>query len=382
MLFINEQLVHIVKKVIVSVTSDLTSDKRVHRTCMTLVKMGFDVLLVGREKRNSLPLTKRLYEVKRMSLFFEKGFLFYATFQIRLFFFILFHKADLLVSNDLDTLLPNYLIKKFKKPHLVYDAHEYFTGVPELVERPFVQKVWKRIERWILPNLNDLITVNNSIAHLYENEYHKEFTVVRNIPEKVIIEYKKTKKELGLNENKNIIILQGSGINIDRGAEEAVLAMKWVEDAVLYIIGEGDVLGVLKEMVVTNKLSEKVIFIPKQPMDELIQYTRHADIGLSLDKDTNINYRYSLPNKLFDYIHAGVPVLASPLLEVKNIIQQYKVGEIIDNHKPEHIAEKINTFFVDKNRMHVLKENCIIASKKLNWEIEEKKLVDVFKRYI
>ena len=245
-----------------------------------------------------------------------------------------------------------------------------------------MQKVWKRIERWILPNLNDLITVNNSIAHLYENEYHKEFTVVRNIPEKVIIEYKKTKKELGLNENKNIIILQGSGINIDRGAEEAVLAMKWVEDAVLYIIGEGDVLGVLKEMVVTNKLSEKVIFIPKQPMDELIQYTRHADIGLSLDKDTNINYRYSLPNKLFDYIHAGVPVLASPLLEVKNIIQQYKVGEIIDNHKPEHIAEKIAAFFVDKNRMRVLKENCIIASEILSWEKEEIKLIHVFKRYI
>ena len=92
--------------------------------------------------------------------------------------------------------------------------------------------------------------------------------------------------------------------------------------------------------------------------------------------------RASLPNKLFDYIHAGVPVLASNLLEVKNIIQQYEVGEIIDNHKPEHIAEKINTFFVDKNRIRVLKENCIIASDNLSWEKEEIKLIHVFKRYI
>ena len=123
MLIINEQQIDTVKKVIESVTSDLTSDKRVHRTCMTIEKLGFDVLLVGRKRKRSLPIKKREYAMKRMYLFFEKGFLFYLEYQIRLFFFIFFHKADLLVSNDLDTLLPNYLIKKIKKTSLVYDAH-------------------------------------------------------------------------------------------------------------------------------------------------------------------------------------------------------------------------------------------------------------------
>lgn len=370
------------KTAIVSVISDLSTDRRVHRTCTTLKGLGFDVLLVGRRRRSSLALDKRDYRTKRIFLLFDKGFLFYAEFNIRLFFYLLFKKADLLVANDLDTMLPNYLIKCLRRKNIVYDSHEYFTGVPELEGRKFVRNTWLRIERWIFPKLNDIITVNNSIAELYRKEYHKELTVVRNITNLQKFKTEKSKKELGLAENKFIIILQGSGINVDRGAEEAVMAMKYVRDAVLYIIGDGDVLDILKKMVTEMQLENKVIFIPKQPMDILFQYTSHADIGLTLDKDTNINYRFSLPNKLFDYIHAGVPVLASPLPEVKNIIQQFNVGELIENHKPEHIAAKLNALLVDKPKRDVLKENCIIAKMVLNWESEEKKLIDVFKKFI
>jgi len=369
-------------KAIVSVINDLSTDRRVHRTCLTLTKLGFEVLLVGRKQRKSLPLDIRDYQTKRMSLLFEKGFLFYAEYNFRLFLFLLFKKCDLLVSNDLDTLLPNYLIKKIKNKNLVYDSHEYYTGVPELEGRPFVQKFWKHIEKWIFPKLKDVITVNDSIAQLYKDEYRKDLTVVRNIPPLLKLKEFKTKKELGINESKFIILLQGSGINVDRGAEEAVMAMKFVSDGILYIIGDGDVIEILKKMVEENHLDQKVVFIPKQPMDVLLQYTVNADLGLTLDKDTNINYRYSLPNKLFDYIHAGVPVLASPLVEVKKVIQQYDVGEIIENHRSEYIADKINDFLVDKARMKVLKENCIIAAQKLNWENEETRLINVFKKYI
>ncbi len=372
------------KRAIVSVINDLSTDQRVHKVCNTLHKLGFKVILVGRRQRNSLDLSKRDYATKRMFLFFEKGPLFYAEYQVRLFFYLLFHKADVLVSNDLDTLLPNYLISKLKSSNIVYDSHELFCEVPELQNSPFKKKLWKSLERAIFPKLKYVFTVNDSIANIYKEEYHIELNVVRNIPLLANQNnFKKLSKEtLGLPKDKKIILLQGAGINMDRGAEEAVQAMKLVNKALLLIIGSGDVIDVLKQMVLDLKLNAKVMFIEKLPFEKLLQYTHHADIGLTLDKDTNINYRYSLPNKLFDYIHAGVPVLASDLVEVKKIIDHYVVGDCIENHNPQHIADKLNRILGDEAKLLMWKKNATIAAGSLNWEKEELKLTEVYQKFL
>lgn len=348
---------------------------------MAFQELGFDVLLVGRIKHDSPPLPNRPYPMHRMKLLFEKGPFFYAEYNTRLFFYLLFRRADLLFSNDLDTLLPNYLISKVRNTTLVYDSHEYFTETPELVNRKFVQKVWKTIEGWIFPKLKDVITVNESIAALFEKKYHTNVHVVRNIPHAPKPSKVKSRKELVMPGNKAVVLLQGAGINIQRGAEEMVEAMQYLEGIQLYIIGGGDVIEILKKMSHDLGLAQKITFLPRMPFEDLQHYTANADIGLSLDKDTNINYRYSLPNKLFDYINAGIPVLASPLVEVKKIIRRYQVGETIDTHDPDHLAGKIKNMLGNRDKLAEYRRNCLEAAKHLNWEKEKQNLIKILKKY-
>jgi glycosyltransferase involved in cell wall biosynthesis len=227
-----------------------------------------------------------------------------------------------------------------------------------------------------------VFTVNDSIADLFYNEYGIRPVVVRNIPPKAGDNIIKTRKVLGIPENKKILIMQGAGINVHRGAEEMVEAMQYIENTVLLIIGGGDVVGWLKIRVLELNISDKVIFKPRMPYADLMHYTANADAGLTLDKGTNLNYRFSLPNKLFDYIHAGIPVIASPLPEIQKIIDTYQVGCYIPDHEPVNMAKKINEVIADQEQMKIWKKNCSFASLELNWEKEEKKVIDIYSHYV
>lgn len=366
------------KIAIVSVINDLVTDSRVNKTCLTLVECGFEVVLIGRQLPNSLPLPNWSFKAIRMKLFFLTGPLFYFFFNLRLFFKLLFKKADLLYANDLDTLLPNYLISKLKAIPLIYDSHELFCYVPELLESPTKQKIWLGIEKRIIPNLKNCITVNNSIATLFEEKYNVKFNVVRNISDQDNVFKAKSREDLGLPLGKNIILLQGAGINIDRGAEELIDAMEFVDNALLLIIGSGDVWKVLQQKIKDQNLSKKIMLINKIPKAELLHYTHNADLGLSIDKNTNLNYYYSLPNKIFDYLQAGVPILASRLPEIEKIVSEFKVGDFIYDHKPKTIALKINEMLSAKSLLQEYKQNAKKASQQLSWLTEKQKLISIF----
>lgn len=366
------------KTALVSVINDLVTDNRVNKTCLTLLESDYDVTLIGRKLKHSLPLPDWNFNAERMKLIFTKGAAFYLFFNLRLFFKLLFKKADLLYANDLDTLLPNYLVSKIKNIPLIYDSHELFTEVPELQNSKLKRQIWKLLEKFTIPKLKYCITVNDSIAKIYEELYNTKFHVVRNIPEATENFKPKSKQELNLPLDKKIILLQGAGINVDRGAEELIDAMNFVEGAILYIIGSGDVWGKLKEQVKRRKLENKIVLIHKIPKSELMNYTHHADIGLSIDKNTNLNYYYSLPNKLFDYIHAGVPILASRLPEIEKIILQYNIGDFIEDHKTATIAHKLNEL-LSSPKLQEYKQNTFRAAKELNWELEKENLIRVIK---
>lgn len=356
------------KKAVVSVTNDLVTDQRVMRTISVLQELGVQPHFVGRQLAGSLAF-ERDYPSTRFKLPFTKGFLFYASYNLRLFFFLLFRRFDLYISNDLDTLLPNYLVARLRNKPLFYDSHEYFTGVPEIQHRPLVKKVWTGLEKWIFPKLKTVVTVNESIADLYRQEYGKEIRVVRNISDSYVPEQKKPRKELGLPEEAFIMINQGAGINVDRGMEEACAALKYLpQQVVLLIVGNGDAIPGLKKLVEEKNLQEQVIFKPKQPYKELLQYTLNADCGLSLDKPTSPNYRFSLPNKVFDYIKCGIPLVTSSVVEVKKVVQGYQVGEIIESHEPEHIAEAV--LRLREKGKGWYRENLLRAAEENNWEKE------------
>jgi glycosyltransferase involved in cell wall biosynthesis len=312
---------------------------------------------------------------------FNRNVFFYAEYNIRLFFYLLFQKTDLIISNDLDTLPACRLAAMLKRKPLVYDSHELFTEVPELETNPFAKNTWKLLEKLSVPGIRYAITVNDSIAKILGKRYGVPFRVVRNVPERYTPAERKTRAELGLPENKKIIILQGSGINVRRGAEEAVMAMKQLDiPAVLLIAGSGDVIPELKKITVEEKLQDKILFKNKMPYSELMAHTAVCDLGLTLDKGDNLNYLYSLPNKLFDYIQAGIPVLASDLPEIRNIVDKYRVGEITESTEPVYLAQKIKFCLTDMEKRMTWQKNTTFAAETCCRSNEEHILSDLYEQ--
>ena len=201
------------------------TDQRVYKVCHTLQEMDYDVLLIGRKNRSQHSLN-RDYQTKRMRMLFHTGFLFYAELNIRLFFALLFAKKDVLFSNDLDTLIPNYLVSKIQGKELIFDSHELFSEIPELENRKFVKSFWLRIEQWILPKLKKVITVSESIKKHYEGLYGIKVTVVRNLPEEKQV---KPKKFAFSTKGKKILLYQGS-VNVGRGLELMIQTVQLLEE--------------------------------------------------------------------------------------------------------------------------------------------------------
>lgn len=364
------------KKVVLAVTNDLMTDNRVHKMATTLSNMHFDVSLAGSFYPGSKAMGHRIYSTHRFNLWFFKGPLFYANYNIALFFYLLFKRFDIIVSNDLDTLPACFVISKITRKTLVYDSHEYFTEVPELVDRPNIKRIWEEIERLILPKIKHGITVCESIANIYRGKYQIPFRVVRNLPHRI---EKITKTENPPFPLDLPVILYQGAVNYGRGLQETILAMHRVDNARLVIIGSGDELEQIKALVLRENLSHKVQVCGRIPFDELKHITPHATIGLSVEKDIGLNYHYALPNKLFDYIQAGVPVLASNLPEIKAIVDTYHVGRMVQHVSPEALAQAINDMLLNEAERAKWQSNCQKAAEILCWENEEKIVQEMYK---
>jgi glycosyltransferase involved in cell wall biosynthesis len=364
-------------RIVLSVTNDMVIDQRVHRIATTLAENGADVLVVGR-KINIFPdFSDRTYKVKLLELPFKKGFLFYLTYNIWLFFFLLFKKIDGLVSNDLDTLPANYLVAKIRRVTLFFDSHEYFPEVPEVIHRKSVQRIWLAIEKLMVPVSDYRYTVCQSIANLYAQKYGLQFEVVRNLPNR---KNNNIENKLLINSsNKKVILYQGA-LNVGRGIELMMDVVKYLDNVVLYIAGSGPIEIALRQKASDPELVGKVKVLGRIPLNELHNYTQMADLGFSLEENLGLNYYYALPNKLFDYIQAGIPVITSDFPEMKAVVENYNVGITTNERDPEKLAVVIKEMLFNDDKTSQWKLNAAIAANELCWEKERCRLISIYQK--
>lgn len=359
------------KRIVFSVTSDPNYDQRMIRICTTLQKNGYDVLLIGRKRPNSQALISRNFKQARIKQRIDSGKLFYLTYWFKLFFKLLFTKTDVYCAIDLDTILPALLAAKLKRKKIVYDAHELFCELEEVVHRPLTLKGWKWIEKVSIPRMDACYTVNNSLKNIFENTYKKPFAVVRNISllKNNPIQY---------NYTDGYILYQGA-INVGRCFEFLIPAMQQV-DRTLIICGEGNYLSKAKELVNTLKLNHKIIFKGYIPPRELESITQKACIGITLFIATSGNNKLSLANRFFDYMQAGVPQIAMNYPEYAAINTHIEVANLIDMPSENNIAKALNELLHNEPYYKKLHQNSLLAKNTYCWENEEQVLLKIYKQ--
>ncbi len=364
------------KRVYITVSNDLATDQRVRRVAQLLVDNGIEVICIGRLNRNSADLGSVPFKYCRYRMLFKKGPLFYAAFNIRLLITLIFaRKPSLFIANDLDTLPGTFSASKLRKVELIYDSHELFTQVPELIHRKRVQKIWKRIEGFYLPRIKHAVTVSYPIAEIYRRLYGTRFSVVRNVPFRVHLQSQSNFRERSGYSDKSIIIYQGA-LNVGRGLELMIDTMLYLDQVIFVVAGTGDIEQELLQRVEKLGLNDRIDFTGRLLPEELAPITMSADLGISLEEDLGRNYRYALPNKLFDYIQCRIPVLCSDLPEMKRIVETYGVGVASGEREPEKLAGMIR-YMLEERSKGAWRDALDRAAEQLCWENESPVYMDV-----
>jgi glycosyltransferase involved in cell wall biosynthesis len=367
-------------KIIFTVTNDLTYDQRMHRICGSLAAAGHVVTLVGRVLPESILLENKTFGQKRLRCFFRKGFPFYAEFNIRLFFFLLFAKYDAVCSIDLDTLPAGCFATLLRGKKRVFDAHEYFTEVPEVVGRPFVKGFWEMVARLCLPFYCHAYTVGPALAKIFEEKYRLKFGVVRNMPRNANFQLASAIGQLkvGVTGLKRLFYM--GALNEGRGIEAALEAMQHLDNVHLWLAGEGDLSEKLRRMAADLGVENKVTFLGYIQPEELRVLAAQAWLGLNLFENRGLSYYYSLANKFFGSVQAGVPLLTMNFPEYRTLNAQHEVAVLLDELTPQAIADAIKKLLKNKDLYAYLQKNCLAAREDWNWEKEEKVLLEIWEK--
>lgn len=368
-------------RLVFTVTTDLNYDQRMQRICGSLARAGYDVVLVGRQWPASEPLTPQPYQQHRLHCRFTRGKLFYLEYNLRLLGYLLGCRAAAWCAIDLDTALPVWLRARLGGQPFLYDAHELFTETPEVVARPRVQSLWRRVERFIVPRATRAYTVGPALARLLEQRYGRPFGVVRNISR--LAEAPLPPAPVAAPEN-GFILYQGA-LNVGRGLEQLLEAMPHVNGR-LVLCGEGDLSGALRTraaelgLLQTGQVEFRGYVLPAA----LRELTRQATVGVMLLENQGLSYYYSLANKFFDYLHAGIPQVVIDFPEYRALTEQYPVADLVADLQPATLAAALNRLLPggDAAHYHRLAASCRHARLELNWQQEEARLLDLYQAVV
>ncbi len=355
-------------RIVCTVTNDLNYDQRMNRICSTLANAGYDVTLVGLKRKKSKPLLERPFKQKRLPIIAEQGKIMYLDYWIKLFFYLLFKKADIFCAIDLDTIMPVYYASKIRGKKRAYDAHELFTEMKEVISRPAIHKMWNWIGMHTVPNFPVGYTIGECYAEELKRKYGVSYGIVRNA---TIL------KPLQLPLKKDPFILYQGAVNVGRRFEQLIPAMQYV-DVPLVVCGEGNFYEQALALTKQYGLENKISFKGYVPPDQLTHYTMHAKVGITLFEETSLSNRLSLANRFFDYMHYGVPQLCIKYPEYEKINAEYEIAYLIDDPTPENIASALNKLLHDEAYYNRLQDNCLKAREKYCWQEETKTLLKTY----
>lgn len=352
-------------RVILAIFNDPNYDQRMIRIAGSLQSAGYDVLLVGAAYKAALPLTAKPYRQFRFSMLFGKGKVRYIEFNLRLFFFLLWHKAELVCAVDLDSIVPVYWATRLKKTQRVYDAHEWFSEMKEVVSRPAIHRVWKWVERNYVPRFPNGYTVNEQIAEQFRALYGVAYPAIRNMPLRLTTDPDPVKK--------GFLLYQGA-VNEGRAFEWLIPAMKWVEKP-LYIYGTGNFYEQAASLIREQGLDHKVFLQGKLLPHELQKITPGAQLGFTLFETSGKSNYFSLANRFFDYVQAGVPQVCVDFPVYRNLNKAHPVAVLVTLTDPESLAKVINDTVNNQDKYRQLVSNCMLKRNEWNWENESEKLL-------
>jgi glycosyltransferase involved in cell wall biosynthesis len=298
------------------------------------------------------------------------------TRHVRLAWKMLWLRPDVVHAHDVNTLPTAWLVARLARARLVYDAHEISTSREGY---QVFRRLVGRVEGCLMPRAEGTITTTDRRAAFFARAYGiARPLVLQNRPSSQHIpKSDRIRSELRLPHAWPIVLYQG-GLQPGRGLDRLVDAALDVPDAYFVFVGDGSMGEALRGQVDRLNLEERVRFIPTVPLDELPAYTASADIGVQPIENTCLNHLTTDSNKLFEYVAAGLPVVASRFPEIRKVVNEFDLGVLIPSDNTAALADAILTLVKDESLRERYARNANRAARVLNWEAQEESLLDLY----